>query len=461
MPISHIGDMRMLFDGIPLGEMNTSMTINATAAWLLALYVALADEQGVPRTKLTGTTQNDIIKEYLSRGTYVFPPAPSMRLTKDVILFTTKEMPKWNPMNVCSYHLQEAGATPVQELAFALATAIGVLDAVKASGECADGRIRRGGRAHLVLRQCRAALRHRSLQDARLHRTVGRDHARALRRHRSEAAAVPLRRAGQLARPDRAAAGEQRRPHPARNAGGDAVEGRPRARRAASGLERGARPAAAVGPAMVAAHAADPRLRDRPSGIRRHFRRLAGHRRQGRGTEESGEGRAPADRSRWAARSPPSNPAISSSNWSNRIRAASKRSSAASRPWSASTASSKPKPSPLADAADAVLTVSEEAEIGQIARLTAWRAARDNEAVAAALDSFAPGGARPAPTSCRRRSPAPKPASPPANGASRCAPRSANTARRPASAPPCATTPKGSTTSAPKSTAFRRSSAGA
>src|SRR5579864_7923933 len=137
VPISHIGDMRMLFDGIPLGEMNTSMTINATAAWLLALYVALADEQGVPRKSLQGTTQNDIIKEYLSRGTYVFPPAPSMRLTKDVILFTTKAMPKWNPMNVCSYHLQEAGATPVQELAFALATAIGVLDAVKASGQCA------------------------------------------------------------------------------------------------------------------------------------------------------------------------------------------------------------------------------------------------------------------------------------------------------------------------------------
>ncbi len=139
VPISHIGDMRMLFDGIPLGAMNTSMTINATAAWLLALYVALADEQGVGRKGLQGTTQNDIIKEYLSRGTYVFPPAPSMRLTKDVILFTTKEMPKWNPMNVCSYHLQEAGATPVQELAFALATAIGVLDAVKASGQCAAG----------------------------------------------------------------------------------------------------------------------------------------------------------------------------------------------------------------------------------------------------------------------------------------------------------------------------------
>src|SRR5262249_21881557 len=127
VPISHLGDMRALFQAIPLADMNTSMTINATAAWLLALYIAVADqpgadEQAVERPKLQGTTQNDIIKEYLSRGTYVFPPAPSMRLIKDVILFTTREMPKWNPMNVCSYHLQEAGATPVQELAFALAT---------------------------------------------------------------------------------------------------------------------------------------------------------------------------------------------------------------------------------------------------------------------------------------------------------------------------------------------------
>jgi ethylmalonyl-CoA mutase len=133
--ISHLGDLRALFADIPLGEMNTSMTINATAAWLLALYIAVADEQGADRRALQGTTQNDIIKEYLSRGTYVFPPAPSMRLTTDVILFTTAELPKWNPMNVCSYHLQEAGATPVQELAFALATAIAVLDAAKASGE--------------------------------------------------------------------------------------------------------------------------------------------------------------------------------------------------------------------------------------------------------------------------------------------------------------------------------------
>ena len=136
--IVHLGDMRTLFHEIPLADMNTSMTINATAAWLLALYAAVADEQGAPRDRLQGTTQNDIIKEYLSRGTYVFPPAPSMRLVKDVILFTTREMPKWNPTNVCSYHLQEAGATPTQELAFALATAIAVLDTVKASGAFGD-----------------------------------------------------------------------------------------------------------------------------------------------------------------------------------------------------------------------------------------------------------------------------------------------------------------------------------
>jgi ethylmalonyl-CoA mutase len=135
VPIGHLGDMRALFEHIPLAAMNTSMTINATAAWLMALYIAVADEQGVPRKDLQGTTQNDIIKEYLSRGTYVFPPGPSMRLTKDVILFTTKELPRWNPMNVCSYHLQEAGATPVQELAYALATAVAVLDAVKAAGD--------------------------------------------------------------------------------------------------------------------------------------------------------------------------------------------------------------------------------------------------------------------------------------------------------------------------------------
>jgi ethylmalonyl-CoA mutase len=136
--ISHIGDMRALFEEIPLAAMNTSMTINATAPWLMALYIATADEQGAPRNALQGTTQNDIIKEYLARGTYVFPPDASLKLTKDLILFCARETPKWNPINVCSYHLQEAGATPVQELSYALATAIAVLERVRQSGEVDD-----------------------------------------------------------------------------------------------------------------------------------------------------------------------------------------------------------------------------------------------------------------------------------------------------------------------------------
>lgn len=138
VPVSHLGDMRQLFSEIPLDRMNTSMTINAPAAWLLAMYVALADEQGADRALLQGTTQNDLIKEYLSRGTYIFPPGPSLRLIGDMIAWCYREVPKWNPMNVCSYHLQEAGATPEQELAFALATAISVLDTVKAGGQVPD-----------------------------------------------------------------------------------------------------------------------------------------------------------------------------------------------------------------------------------------------------------------------------------------------------------------------------------
>ncbi len=131
VPISHRGDMAALMDGIPLGEMNTSMTINATAAWLLALYIVAAENQGVSENQLQGTTQNDIIKEFLARGTYAFPPAPSMRLIADMIAYTVEHVPKWNPINICSYHLQEAGATPVQEIAYAMSNAIAVLDATR------------------------------------------------------------------------------------------------------------------------------------------------------------------------------------------------------------------------------------------------------------------------------------------------------------------------------------------
>jgi (2R)-ethylmalonyl-CoA mutase len=140
--IAHEGDMRTLMNGIPLDQMNTSMTINATAAWLLALYIVAAEEQGVAEHQLQGTTQNDILKEYLSRGTYAFPPAPSMRLIADTIAYTVEHVPKWNPINICSYHLQEAGATPVQEIAYAMSNAIAVLDAVRA---------RVGGRAEVLM----------------------------------------------------------------------------------------------------------------------------------------------------------------------------------------------------------------------------------------------------------------------------------------------------------------------
>ncbi|MDQ2707142.1 MAG: protein meaA [Actinomycetota bacterium] len=135
VPISHIGDMRQLFDGIPLAEANTSMTINAPAMWLLALYVAVAEEQGADIAQLSGTTQNDIVKEYLSRGTYAFPPDPSLRLTTDLVTWTVTNVPRWNPINICPYHLQEAGATPLQEIAYSLTTAIAVLDTVRACGQ--------------------------------------------------------------------------------------------------------------------------------------------------------------------------------------------------------------------------------------------------------------------------------------------------------------------------------------
>ena len=141
VPVAHLGHMKELLEGIPVESMNTSMTINATAAWLLGLYVAHAQDKGIDPALLAGTTQNDIVKEYLSRGTYIFPPGPSLRLTVDTIAYTVREAPKWNPINVCSYHLQEAGATPVQEIAYALATAIGVLDGVRDSGKISESEL--------------------------------------------------------------------------------------------------------------------------------------------------------------------------------------------------------------------------------------------------------------------------------------------------------------------------------
>ncbi|MEO7556119.1 MAG: methylmalonyl-CoA mutase family protein, partial [Acidimicrobiales bacterium] len=140
VPVAHLGHMEQLLDGIPTEQMNTSMTINATAAWMLGLYVANAQDHGVDPARLRGTTQNDIVKEYLSRGTYIFPPLPSRRLIVDMVAFCAARIPLWNPVNICSYHLQEAGATPVQEIAYALATAIGVLDAVQESGQVDDDR---------------------------------------------------------------------------------------------------------------------------------------------------------------------------------------------------------------------------------------------------------------------------------------------------------------------------------
>ena len=184
VPIAHVGDLRALFDGIPLEEMNTSMTINAPAMWLLALYLVVAEEHAgaagldpdQARSMLAGTTQNDIVKEYLSRGTFIFPPEPSLRLITDLIAYTVTEVPKWNPINICSYHLQEAGATPVQEVAFALCTAIAVLDSVRESGQVPAERFGEVVAADLVLRQRRGALRRGDVQDAGLRPALGRDH---------------------------------------------------------------------------------------------------------------------------------------------------------------------------------------------------------------------------------------------------------------------------------------------
>jgi len=208
VPVTHLGHMRQLMDGIPVGEMNTSMTINAAAAWLLGLYVANAEVQGVYPVLLAGTTQYDIVKEYLSRGTFTFPPVPSLRLTVDTIVYPVRHVPKWNPVNVCSYHLQEAGATPVQEIAYALATAIGILDAVRDLGQIdPDDLPVVVGRISFFVNSGM-----RFLQSTGFHGHVGPHLPRALQGGGRQAPPLPLRRAGQLSRPDRATAREQRSP---------------------------------------------------------------------------------------------------------------------------------------------------------------------------------------------------------------------------------------------------------
>ena len=252
VPVSHLGDMRALFDDIPLDQMNTSMTINATAPWLLSLYIAVAEEQGASIAALQGTVQNDIIKEYLSRGTYICPPEPSLRMITDVAAFTREHLPKWNPMNVCSYHLQEAGATPQEELAFALATATAVLDDLRGKVPAEHfpamvGRIsffvNAGIRFVTELCKMRAFV---ELWDEICANRYGVEDAK-YRRFRY---GVQVNSLGLT---------EQ---HSAGNACSHAFQERPRPRRATTGMERSARPAAALGPAMVATDATNSGLRN-------------------------------------------------------------------------------------------------------------------------------------------------------------------------------------------------------
>ncbi len=284
VPLTHLGGMRRLFEGIPLAEMNTSMTINSTAMWLLALYITAAEEQGVPASALQGTTQNDIVKEYLSRGTYAFPPAPSLRLTTDVIAYTVTHVPKWNPINICSYHLQEAGATPVQEIAYAMATAIAVLDAVRDSGQVPPERFgdvvaRISFFVNAGVRFIEEMCKMRAMSCASGTRSPATGTGSPTRSQRRFRYGVQVNSLGLTeAQPENNVARIV-----LEMLARDPVEGRPRAGRAAAGLERGARAASALGPAMVASHAAGAGVRERPAGVRRHLRRVDGDRAAGRG----------------------------------------------------------------------------------------------------------------------------------------------------------------------------------
>ena len=306
--ISHIGDMRALFDEIPLASMNTSMTINATAPWLMALYIAVADEQGANARRASG---HDPERHHQGISGARVLCLPAGRLAE------ADQGP--DPV------LRPRGAEVEPDERLLLPSAGGGGDAgagaflrarhrhrrARAGSPIGRGRreeLRQRGRQHVVLRQRRHALCHRTRQDARFRRAVGRDHPRPVRRAGRVQTPFPLRRAGQLARPHRAAAGEQRLSHPDRDAVGGAVEERARPRRPAAGLERGARPAAPLRPAMVAAPAADHGLRDGPSGVRRHLRRQPGSRGAGRGDSRRRRWPRSPPSTRWAGRSRRSRP---------------------------------------------------------------------------------------------------------------------------------------------------------
>lgn len=281
VPVSHLGDMRRLFQDIPLEQMNTSMTINATAMWLLALYQVVAEEQGADPTKLQGTTQNDIVKEYLSRGTHVFPPGPSLRLTTDMITYTVNRIPKWNPINICSYHLQEAGATPVQEIAYAMSTAIAVLDAVRDSGQVPEEKF--GDVVARISFFVNAGVRF--IEEMCKMRAFGRIWDRVTRerygienpKQRRFRYGVQVNSLGLTeAQPENNVQRivlEMLAVTLSKDARARAVQ--------LAGLERGAGAPEALGPAVVAPHPAGARARERSAGVRGHLRRVARHRGQG------------------------------------------------------------------------------------------------------------------------------------------------------------------------------------
>ena len=432
--IAHKGDMHTLLDGIPLDEMNTSMTINATAAWLLALYMTVAEENGVDRGVLQGTTQNDIIKEFLSRGTYAFPPEPSMRLIADMIAFTVDEVPKWNPINICPYHLQEAGATPVQEIAFSLSTAIAVLDEVRPrvpeeTFPRVFGRI-----SFFVNAGIRFIEEHAKLRAmGRLWEEIG---PRALRRDRGEVPALPLRRAGQLAGPDRGAAREQRDPDRARGAGRDARAATPApaplqlpAWNEALGLPRPWDQQWSLRIQQILAYETD--LLDYPDifegsqvmdGLVDEL--VRGARAEMAVVEEHGG----------AVEAVP----YMKTQLVESHRARVGRIERGEQKVIGQNVYTEHEPSPLQEGEDGgIMTVDPAVEQGQIDAVRAWRSERDQAAVDAALERAARGRCLATTrTSCPPRSPPPRPGRPRASGRAPCARCSASTARPPASATP-------------------------